>query len=132
LELKLTFNSNAVLSYVYLGREIPQNSAVVKYVLGLVSDDQLFANIPGGRGNIKSTYQAIATLQALDSIASIPASVVKGLNAVLAAALTETESGKYFAFTYVPAVRTSLLALLPNLTLYRSSPTTTEPSFGRL
>ena len=61
--------SNAVVSHVNLGKDVPQSSNVVNYVLSLVdSSSKLFANNAGGRGNIKSTYHAIATLSALDSL----------------------------------------------------------------
>ena len=64
----LISNSNAVVSHVHLGKEVPQSTAVVNFVLSLVDASNLFANTPGGRGNIKSTYHAIATLAALNAV----------------------------------------------------------------
>jgi len=98
---------NAVISYGYIGQEVPSSNAVVKFVLGLVADDNLFANTAGGRGNIKSTYQAVAVLKALDSVSSLPANVNSGITSALTAALTDASTGKYFAFTGVPAIKSN-------------------------
>uniref|UniRef100_A0A7S4MM02 Prenyltransferase alpha-alpha toroid domain-containing protein n=1 Tax=Vannella robusta TaxID=1487602 RepID=A0A7S4MM02_9EUKA len=99
--LEATFN--AVVSYVHLGEEVPQSSAVVDFVLSLVDASNMFSNNAGGRGNIKSTYQAIATLRALDSIESLPSSVSTSLINTLSAA----NNGKYFDFTNVPAIKSN-------------------------
>jgi len=98
---------NAVVSYAHLGQEVPSSNAVVKFVLGLVSEDNLFSNTAGGRGNIKSTYQAVAVLEALDSVSSLPANVKSGISSALTAAVADAPTGKYFSFTGVPAIKSN-------------------------
>lgn len=60
----------------------------------------MFSNHVGGRGSIKSTYQAIATLKAMDSLKSLPSGVSNGL----VDTLKKAHNGRYFEFTNVPAV----------------------------
>jgi len=99
--LEATFN--AVVAYVHLGKEVPQSSAVVDFVLSLVDASKMFSNNVGGRGNIKSTYQAIATLRALNALESLPSDV----SDALISALNTASNGQYFDFKNVPALQSN-------------------------
>ena len=71
---------NAVAAYNYLGLDVPNVDAVVSYISSLLDSNSLFASQAGGRGNIKATYQAVAALNALDSVTSLSADATQEIS----------------------------------------------------
>lgn len=74
---------NAVAAYNYLGIEVPNVDTVIGFITSLLDSNSLFAAQAGGRGNIKSTYQAIAALSALDSITSLSATTAQEISTTI-------------------------------------------------
>ena len=71
---------NAVAAYNYLGLDVPNVDAVISYISSLLDSNSLFASQTGGRGNIKATYQAVAALNALDSVTSLSADATQEIS----------------------------------------------------
>jgi len=81
---------NAVLCFTY-SQSVPSNPELItNYVLSLLdSSSMLFARSTGGSGNLMSTYHAINTLRALNTLDQVPSEVVSRLGGFLQGLLTE-------------------------------------------
>jgi len=101
----------SVLSYKYLETPVPNVESVVKFILSLVDDSGLFKDRVGGQPSLRASFQAVATLNALDLVKELPVGQANKLSALLQSSIKHEGAISRFEYPGVPSLHATFYGL---------------------